>query len=83
MKELYEAAIKIIQDISQIANTIHEVDSCFVNENILLRTEDCVGDSYRFANVRKTTYMQFLRTELKEHQKRLKVIEAEIKRSIN
>ena len=87
MKELYEKAIKIISDIETIKMSIkiinQGVDDGSIEGRVLLRTEETVFCTYRYANVRPTTYVQFLNGELKDHQKDLKVIESSIKAFIN
>ena len=86
-KELYQLAIDVIADIKQIKNSIEiitqEVDSKALNGNILLRTEEVVFCTYRYASVRPSAYVKFLNGELKELEKQLKVAEDKIKRSIN
>jgi hypothetical protein len=85
-KDLYQLAIHIIADIDQIKNSIdiisQEVDSNH-GGNILLRTDETVFCSYRYASVRPSAYVKFLNGELKELEKNLKVAEDKIKRSIN
>jgi uncharacterized protein YnzC (UPF0291/DUF896 family) len=79
---LYKAAIDLTLSIEQIEKTINELDSCFVKGRIMLRTDKAICDSYRYASVRHTTYIQFLRGEVKDHLKELKAIESEIKITI-
>ncbi len=84
--DLYKEAVKIIEDIKQIENSIEIIEQGLndgsVKGRILLRTDEVVFCSYRYANVRPTSYVAFLNGELKDHKKDLKVIEAQIKSSI-
>ena len=86
-KDLYQLAIKVIADIKQVKNSIDVITNSEKRSSgrgrVLLRTDDCISDSYRYANVRATSYVQFLNGELKEHEKELKVIENKIKLAIN
>jgi uncharacterized membrane protein YjgN (DUF898 family) len=79
--EMYKSALNKNADIKQIKNCIESMDT-YLLCNVLLRTDKTVNDSYRFASVRPSAYKQFLAGELKNHEKQLKVIEDNIKRSI-
>ncbi len=85
--KLYKLALEVNADIKQIKDSIdiisQGIDNGSLKGNTLLRTDETVFTSYRYASVRPTTYVKFLGGELKEHEKHLKVIEDKIKRSIN
>jgi len=81
MEGLYHLAIQLTGEIRTIKNAIKAIGGA-KSGRILLKTENCIDDSYRFANVRPTAYVQFLNGELKSLEKDLKILEAEIKRKI-
>ena len=81
MKSLYQSAMQLISEIGTIEDAIQAIGN-YQGGRILLKTEECINCTYRFANVRPAAYVQFLNGELKDLQKDLKVIEAEIKRKI-
>lgn len=81
MEELYRQAINLIGDISTIKNAIRAISN-HEEERMTLKTDHCIGSSYRLANVRPTAYVQFLNGELKDLEKCLKVIESKIKTNI-
>ena len=81
MKALYSAAIQLISEISTMEDAIKAIGN-HQGGRILLKTEECINCTYRFANVRPSAYVQFLNGELKDLKKDLKVIEAAIKRKI-
>ena len=84
--KLYQLALQVNADIKQIKDSIKTisqgVDDGSLKGNTLLRTEETVFCTYRYASVRPATYVKFLNGELKEHEKQLKVVEDKIKRSI-
>ena len=81
MKALYSAAIQLISEISTMEDTIEAIGN-HQGGRILLKTEECINYTWRFANVRPSAYLQFLSGELKDLKKDLEVIEAAIKRKI-
>ena len=81
MKALYSAAIQLISEISTMEDAIEAIGN-HQGGRILLRTEECINCTWRFANVRPSAYLQFLSGELKDLKKDLEVIEAAIKRKI-
>jgi hypothetical protein len=87
--KLYQVAIDLIADINQIKSSIEAIeqgikdDSARVRGRFLLKTDEDILGSYRYAKVRPTTYINFLNGELKDLQKDLKVIESQIKKSID
>ena len=80
--ELYKTAIELTMAIKQIESTIKGLDSNIINGRITLRSDESIGCSCR-ASVRHTAYIQFLHGEVKDHQKDLKAIEAEINAQFN
>jgi hypothetical protein len=81
MKRLYESAIQLINEISIMEDAIEAIGN-YQGGRILLKTEECINCTYRFANVRPSAYVQFLNGELKDLKKDLKVIESEMNRKI-
>ena len=81
MKALYSAAIQLISEISTMEDTIEAIGN-HQGGRILLKTEECINYTWRFANVRPSAYVQFLNDELKDLKEDLKVIEASIKCSL-
>lgn len=82
MKGLYESAIKLIDQLATMRMAIDGLKNESAGR-ILLRTDEAINDSCKYANVRPTVYVQFLEGEMKDIQKDLKVIQEEIKRKLS
>lgn len=82
MKGLYGSAIQLIDQLATMRMAIDGLKDKGAGR-ILLRTDETIGDSYKYANVRPTAYVQFLEGEMKDIQKDLKVIQEEIKRKLS
>ncbi len=81
MKALYKTAIELIDEIATMRMAIDGLKNNGEGR-ILLRTNEVIDDSYKYANVRHTVYVQFLEGEMKSLQKDLKVTQEEIKRKL-
>jgi len=83
MKELYSAAIKITDQIGTIEFTIAEMKDNSDGSRISLRTDNFNQEVHLYADVRPSSYIQFLHGELKDLEKSLKAIESEIKNKLS
>tara|TARA_R110002126_G_C10174287_1_gene474201 strand:- start:46 stop:294 length:249 start_codon:yes stop_codon:yes gene_type:complete len=82
MKKLYESALKVTSQIETIEFTISEMENFPSSEQLSLRTENYNNEIHLYADVRPSSYIQFLHSELKDLEKKLKRIESEIKNSL-
>ncbi len=79
MKHLYIKAISITSRIERIESTIDALVADGKLEVLDIRTDEPLDDEIGFENERKSTFTEFLRNELEEHNKKLRAIEGEIK----
>lgn len=82
MKKLYSSALKITSQIETIEFTISEMANIPVNKRLSIRTDNLNHEVHLYADVRPSSYIQFLHGELKGLEKSLKLIESEIKNSL-
>ncbi len=79
MKHLYIKATRMTSRIERIESTIDALIADGKLEVLDVKTNEPINESICFATVRKSTFIEFLRGELAEHTKKLRVIELEIK----